>query len=129
LAIDVRGKGGRIIISPPAPVRQSKLAPKVYGRWPSVVEPPPRPDVYTSIQISGGIPYFVASWNPHNFKVVYTTEVYDPTMNPNWFSVGWQISPKGLENPPPLATVASLHSLRYGLGRIIAEWDEPPNRK
>jgi len=129
LAIDVRGKGGRIIISPPAPVRQSKLAPKVYGRWPSVVEPPPRPDVYTSIQISGGVPYFVASWNPHNFKVVYTTEIYDPTMQPNWFSVGWQISPEGLENPPPLATVASLHSLRYGLGRVIAEWSNPPTKR
>ena len=128
LAIDTRGKGGRIIISPPGPVRQSKLAPKVYGRWPSVVEPPPKPLVYTSIQISGGSYYFVASWNPHNFKVVYTTEIYDPIMQPNWFSVGWQISPEGLENPPPLATVAGLDSLRYGLGRVIAEWHHPPNK-
>ena len=129
LAIDVRGKGGRIIISPPAPGRKSKLAPKVYGRWPSVVKPPPTPLVYTSIQISGGFHYFVASWNPHNFKVIYTTEVYDPTMNPNWFSVGWQISPQGLENPPPLATVAGLRSLRYGLGRVIAEWSHPPSKR
>ena len=130
LAIDTRGKGGRIIIGPPAPVRPSKLAPKVYGRWPSVVHPPPTPVVSTSIQSGpGGIPYFVASWYAHNFKVIYTTEVYDPTMNPSWFSVGWQISPQGLEKPPPLATVASLGSLRYGLGRVIAEWHHPPSKK
>jgi len=57
LAIDTRGKGGKIVIRPPAMLQRSKTNPKLYP----VVKPPPKPYIYTTVQISGGRPVFFSS--------------------------------------------------------------------
>ena len=125
LAIDIRGKGGRIVIGPPAPLRESKLAPKIYP----VVKPPPKPYVYTRLEISNGTGYFLAIWYAHSYKVHYTTEVYDPTMGADWFSVGTQASLQWGKNPQILFTSAPLLIQKHGVGRVVAEWEHPPQRK
>ena len=126
LAIDIKGKEARIVIRPPTPLRRSKLAPKVHP----TIKPPPKPYIYTSIGISGaGNPLFYAQWYAHNHKVWYTTEIFDPTIQDDWFSVGLQASFPSLANPQILSVSASLLSLRQGVGRVVAEWEPHPSKK
>ena len=72
-------------------------------------------------------------WYSHNFKVRYTTEVIDAfgqMGNPNkWLAIHTQTGFAWLENTELLWTEASIIPLRLGVGRVVAEWDNPPNEK
>jgi len=125
-AINVRGKGGQIILTPPAILRRSKTVKKQY----SPILPPPAPYIYTALRNgTDGSPYFFAMWYAYNFKVRYNTEVVItsvPRDNKWWATVHSQTSVSWLANPQLLNTYAGIAAGTTGVGRVTAEWDHSP---
>ena len=127
--IYVRGKGGEIILNPPAIIRRSKTA--TVKKWTSPIPAPPTPYVYWTLR-SGldGNPYFFALWYAHNFKVRYNTQIID-TWNNRWVTVYSQtgLSQSWDADPELLGTSAGIVPGSAGVGRIVAEWDHSPGRQ